>query len=474
MIKKILFVWLVLVFVLWKNNFVVATEDIGITTDNMIPFYSGGNGKVIEPTPFYIAEATGLKKMGTLESGLVLTPTTISDIFFTVEVGNIQYNIPKFAMKSTNEKPTLELPFDSTGNSSILTAKRDAQVRSESGDVVATIEIGNDVTLHSVEENLGVIQLFGKKMFIDLADFRHINLVNPKKNISYNEMEYILQVISLLYPDFTELMKIGTSVQGRNLYALKIGKGDLEILMDASMHGREHMTTNVLLEMMDEYIKAYDESSKIGEFDVKELLNKVSIWFVPMMNPDGVTLVQTGLSVLPEQIIMNYGSVNFNRWKANIHGVDLNRNFDGGWVTKKTVKFPAYKDYKGEGPFTEPEARALRDFIAQRIIKSYITYHSSGSVIYYYHHQVGEQLKRDLTLAKKLSKVTGYRIMKPTGDTGSGASADWFIMTYKLPGITMEIAPHIKESFVPLKYWDDIWNKNKLVGLVVAEEVLTW
>lgn len=48
--------------------------------------------------------------------------------------------------------------------------------------------------------------------------------------------------------------------------------------------------------------------------------------------------------------------------------------------------------------------------------------------------------------------------MPPTGNTSSGASADWFIMMYKVAGITIEIAPGIKGSYVPLRYWDDIWS----------------
>lgn len=353
-----------------------------------------------------------------------------------------------------------------------IIAEKDVPVHDQSGDVLGTIDKGSKITLNSIENELGVIPMLGKNGYVNLDYFRHENLVNPKKNISHKEMEYILQVFSLLYPEFTQLVQIGKSSEGRAIYALRLGSGELEILMDASMHGREHMTTNVLLEMMDEYIKAYVNDSKFDGYDVKHLLNRVSIWFVPMLNPDGVTLVQTGNNLSPEHVVMNGGRGNFNRWKANSRGIDLNRNFDGGWMTTKTVKYPAYKDYKGERAFSEPESKALRDFIAERNFKSYITYHSSGSVIYYYHHQKNDELKRDLSLAKKLSKVTGYRVMPPTGNTGSGASADWFIMTYKMPGITIEIAPQIKESFVPLIYWDEVWSRNKHVGLVAVEEVL--
>ena len=62
--------------------------------------------------------------------------------------------------------------------------------------------------------------------------------------------------------------------------------------MDAAIHAREHMTTNVLMEMIDNYTVAYRKSSSFAGYNVKSTLNKTSIWFVPMMNPDGVTLVQ--------------------------------------------------------------------------------------------------------------------------------------------------------------------------------------
>ncbi len=376
----------------------------------------------------------------------------------------------KNSIINTNEKPKLKIKNQPLAN---IIVEKDSPIFNREGTLIGEIKKGNEYILHSIENDRAVIQLDKKLVYADLENFKHTNLVNPKKNISFHEMEYILRVFSQLYPEFTELKKIGASVEERPLYALKIGKGNHEIIMDGSMHAREHMTTNVLLEMMDEYLRAYVEGQDFDGYDVRHILNQVSIWFVPMMNPDGVTLVQTGENTLPENILMNNGLLNFNRWKANIRGVDLNRNFDGGWMITKTSKYPSYKDYKGKRAFSEPETKALKDFVSKHQFKSYISYHSSGSVIFYYHHQKGEQLKRDLSLAKKLSDVTGYRVMEPTGDTGSGASADWFIMTYKMPGITIEIAPHVKESVVPIKYWDRVWNENKIVGLLAAKDVLT-
>nr|WP_106783289.1 M14 family zinc carboxypeptidase [Lysinibacillus timonensis] len=351
-----------------------------------------------------------------------------------------------------------------------LISKTDSLMMGKGAQIIGIIPKGKEVTLKTIIGNLGIIDFKGMRGIIKLSDFVHKNLVNPKKNIGYTEMENLIILFSNLYPQFTELVRFGTSVEGRTLYALKVGNGKKEILIDASVHAREHITTNVLLEMIDLYTMAYAENSKFDGYNVKAILDNVSIWFVPMMNPDGVTLVQSKSNFSLGTLILNDGSTNFNRWKANIRGTDLNRNFDGGWTTKDSSLSPAYKDYKGEKPFSEPESTALRDYISKRNIKSYISYHSSGAVLYYYHHQKGDDLKRDLALVHKLSKVTGYSIMAPTGESGSGASADWFIMTYQLPGITVEIGPPVEESVVPLKYWDSIWKENKKVGLVAAIE----
>ena len=77
---------------------------------------------------------------------------------------------------------------------------------------------------------------------------------------------------------------------------------------------------------------------------------------------------------------------------------------------------------------------------------------------------------RDHVFAKKISSTTGYYIMPAQNKIGSGSSADWFIKTYKRPGITMEIAPYVGETTVPLSYFADIWKRNKTIGLLSAKE----
>lgn len=440
-----------------------------IEEKEVIPSYINGNGKVIETTPYYLSTSKGFVKVGTLEKGVILSPTRITTNYFIVTASSKSFYIPRTALTSTKEKVNLETNIQGTFPRNII-AEVDAKFYDKAGNVRGTIAKGEQVKLHMVSGGQGVIERFGKRVYVNLKDFHHTNQVIPLKNISYKEMEYYLKVFSYMYPEFTKLEKIGSSVQGRTLYALKVGTGSKEILMDASMHAREHMTTNVLLEMIDEYTLNYLNGTKFNSMNVKTILDRVSIWFVPMMNPDGVTLVQSKANASATTKKINNGSTNYSRWKANIIGVDLNRNFDSGWAKKASAKAPSYKNYKGPKAFSEPESQALRSFVAKHKFKSYISYHSSGSILYYYNHQKSTQLKRDLSVVKMINNVTGYRIMPPTGEVGSGASTDWFILNYKMPAITVEIAPYSGETVVPLKHWDIVWKKNKTIGLLSANE----
>lgn len=50
-----------------------------------------------------------------------------------------------------------------------------------------------------------------------------------------------------------------------------------EIYIDASTHVREHMTANVVMEMIDTYTAAYINEKKLYGYDVKKVLNTTSI-----------------------------------------------------------------------------------------------------------------------------------------------------------------------------------------------------
>ncbi|MCZ8536635.1 hypothetical protein M9R32_05490 [Paenisporosarcina quisquiliarum] len=351
--------------------------------------------------------------------------------------------------------------------------EQETAVTNSTGQTIGYLSRGNMLTLHNFSKDKGVIEFLGSIAYLPLKNVTHSNLVQPKKNISHREMSYWMQVVAGMYPEFTKLELIGKSVEGRAIYALRVGNGKKEILFDASMHAREHMTTNVLLEMIDNYSIHYNNKTSFAGYNVKTVLDQTSIWFVPMMNPDGVTLVQGGQGAVKNGALARKinGSSNFARWKANVRGVDLNKNFDAGWsYINNNITKPNWMGYRGPRAFSEPEAVALKHFVEKHNFMSNVSYHSSGQVLYWFNFQAGAQLSRDVQYVNQLKSITGYSIVPPYYRKGTGSSADWFIKVTKMPGVTVEIAPYAGEAPVPISYWDRIWKQNHKVGLHAANE----
>ncbi|WP_456273207.1 M14 family zinc carboxypeptidase [Bacillus sp. AK031] len=348
-----------------------------------------------------------------------------------------------------------------------------------SGELIQIGEIKEGSVFGVVSQmgNWYEVNFSGRKAYVyaPATGLNASRVVNARERVyTYEEMVGDLKEMARMYPDFTELTTIGKSVDGRDIYAMKLGKGSKEVLVDASTHAREHMTTNIVMTMLDNYAYSYATNQLFQGMNVKRILDETSIWFVPMVNPDGVTLVQKGHTSAknPQEVLrINNLSTNFTSWKANIKGVDINRQFPADWdnITNNTGR-PSNKNYKGVAPLTEPEAQAVANFILSYDFKAFASYHSSGEILYWHFNQV-KNYARDYALARKLSNITGYPLVSPDyGPGGSGASQDWFIRQVGKPGFTIEISPHVVEREVPLYYFDRIWNQNKTIGLVVADE----
>ena len=134
-----------------------------------------------------------------------------------------------------------------------------------------------------------------------------------------------------------------------------------------------------------------------------------------MVNPDGVTLQQTGLSSFPKAdhakiIKMNDGSKNFKRWKANAKGIDLNRQYDARWKYLGGGNVPKFKNYKGKSPESASETKAVLSFVNDIDPEIAISYHSSGQILFWKYGQTGSRYTRDRTYVKKISQMTGYRL----------------------------------------------------------------
>lgn len=299
-------------------------------------------------------------------------------------------------------------------------------------------------------------------------------IVKVNKPYSYEMLEDDLSKINQRYKEKIKIKSIGKTHFGRDIWAIKLGKGKKNVVLVGSHHGREWMTSLMLMKMLESYSAAYNERRFLG-FKSNQIFNDVSIWFVPMLNPDGVAVQQHDFKSFPSKhqkllVKMNDGSNNFKRWKANGTGIDLNRQYPAGWESlDQQPDSPWYRFYKGEKPLESKEVSSLTKFIKEINPTIAVAYHTAGREIYW-NYKNGKNLKRDKRIAKKISKLTGYKLAMPAKNAMGGGFTDWFITTYHRPALTIEISYLVGETNPPLSVFQKEWKRNRYVGIKLAKE----
>ena len=115
-------------------------------------------------------------------------------------------------------------------------------------------------------------------------------------NFSSNLLYENLRILKQAYP-FIKTGSIGKSIMGKDIPFVRIGRGQKEVFYSASYHANEWITSLVLLEFMYDYCNAVQSNSSIWNFSARRLFDSVSIYIVPLVNPDGVSLIFTGIFI---------------------------------------------------------------------------------------------------------------------------------------------------------------------------------
>lgn len=266
------------------------------------------------------------------------------------------------------------------------------------------------------------------------------------------------------YKLITELMDIGYSaVEQTPIKALKLGKGEKCLLINGAHHARESLTTILVLAQIEDLAEAYRNNETRQGYKVRQLLDTVSIYFVPMLNPDGIGLA---MNEKPS-------------WKANGRGVDLNRNYPTLYAQTIPMSYPTSQGYAGPYPFSEPETQALKALCDTMQFEAVLAYHSAGEIIYWWYHQNEPLYTRSLIEAKLLSTITGYSLVPISQQKGGLGFTDWFIQYYKRPGYTLEIGQVANGRPLAWSEYDKIWKNNQEVPVsllisIIQNETKPW
>lgn len=248
-----------------------------------------------------------------------------------------------------------------------------------------------------------------------------------------------------------EVGNIGTTEFGTPVPYVFLGnKSNGCIIVQGAIHAREHITSLLVMCQIKNIIK-----------ERKNLLG--GIYFVPMVNVDGVRLVQEGLSSVPEEfretVLRLNRSKDFSLWKANGLGVDLNTNFDARWgqgAQNKTK--PAPSDFIGYEPESAMETKCLVNLTRAVKPLGTISYHCKGEEIYWKFDQPQKNLWRDFRLAKFVSLATGYPLSDP--GKSAGGYKDWCISKLNIPALTIEVGSDGYGYPYPYTQISDILNRN--------------
>ena len=192
------------------------------------------------------------------------------------------------------------------------------------------------------------------------------------KHLTYEKLEDIY--FALNDSDVVKLEVIGKSFDERNIYSIEIGKGTEVTMFEGNIHAAEIAPALYLTKLAVDLVNAYEQKNE----DIVNILNNHKIVIVPSANPDGYDY-----SIFGREKIRNKSSYAYINdydidpyyYKANINGVDLNRNFpsqlsglyfnDNGLsdfvATNKNTKL--YEYFPGDMLGSEPETKALMYWI---------------------------------------------------------------------------------------------------------------
>ncbi len=244
-------------------------------------------------------------------------------------------------------------------------------------------------------------------------------------------------------PGQVSMESIGRSIEGRPLWALRIGgtaPGAVPMLVNGTQHAREWITSMVTTCVADRLIRGYARDPEIRAF-----VDRTELWVVPVANPDGYQ--------------HSWGSNRY--WRKNrrgTHGVDLNRNFGVAWGGRGASKSERSETYAGTAAFSEPESRALRDLVQREAVALHLDVHSYGQLILYPWNYTTTSAPDRARLAA-IGERIGAAMAAPHGTRytlqpgaalypAAGTMTDWAYGEAKALSYTLELRPKGGSGFV--------------------------
>ncbi len=264
-------------------------------------------------------------------------------------------------------------------------------------------------------------------------------LVNTSSPETFDSLLGTITALKNRYPDLIKIYTAGYSESGKEIMLYTLGTGEKKALVTGAIHAREHITTKYILKVTEDYCNAYQSpSGYYGTYDIYNLLNEYTLYFIPCANPDGLEIILSNDK--PEK---NVRVSQLSEYKANKKGVDLNRNFPIAWdYINNGVTAPADYYFKGYNSGSAKETQVLMNLCSENDFAFMISVHIKGNCIFW-----GDSYKTHnnwlyKAFAEDICNASGLLMTNPTKkakDYGGGFE-NWFRHEFDRPGVCIELS----------------------------------
>lgn len=307
-----------------------------------------------------------------------------------------------------------------------------------------------------------------------------------------------MRLMSSMFTTHVRMISIGTSYEGRDIPALRIGVSNLDedmprktIIISGGFHAREWISVSTVTYIAWSLITSYGKSQ-----DITNLLHEFDFVLIPTVNPDGYVYTWEADRLWRK-----------NRQQTTLRfcrGLDLDRGFGFEWGNGLSSSNPCSESYPGDEPFQAVESHRLAEWAKNETennnvhLVGFLDLHSySQQVLYPYSYSCVdnppslenlEELGMGLSKAIRLSSGAQYTVDSACEntvaagatsrmETGGGSAIDWFYhelgvrYSYQIKlrdtgsyGFLLpkeNIVPTGEEAFNAVKYFSEFLQGNK-------------
>lgn len=292
-------------------------------------------------------------------------------------------------------------------------------------------------------------------------------MVILNKIYTYDELIQCIKDLECRFSDILTLTVVGMSHDERIIPMLQLGTAKECLICSAGIHGRESINPILMLKIIEDYCIAYES----GDADsVYSSIQKNSICFLPLINPDGYEIALSGYLAIRNPILRHsimMDGIPSAEWKSNGRGVDINRNFPCRSFSPRGRMLHAASENESKAMI-----EVFRDF-SNSI--GYIDFHSRGQIIYYFRNAMSSVFNEEgEKYARYFQGFSHYEIGGKTDEfedlSSGGNSVNYYSERYRRQAITVETVEDEAKFPLDPAYQMKTYEEIKKIPLAFLEE----